>query len=215
MNRNALRSSSLAGLAGLLVLAILTAGCQRVAPIRTLPSWVRGIYVPVFKNETYEPEIEELATRLTQEAFLADGRVDIVPKAQADLVLKVDILDWQAETSDTRGDKIAKSDDIIMTVGIKLYDPFDLERPMADLGRFRITSGFNVDTRSNRYAAEPERKERLMSSLADQIVARVINGFPVAPAGVATDTNVPQFRTPETIQMDEVLKPRPEEDTPQ
>jgi len=72
------RPLALAAALAMSLLMLLTAGCERIAPIRTLPSWVRGVYIPVFKNKTYEPQIEEDATRYTQETFLRDGRVDIV-----------------------------------------------------------------------------------------------------------------------------------------
>lgn len=213
MTRTFHRTLPLAGLLGLLLILSLAAGCQRIAPIRTLPSWVRGVYIPVFKNETYEPQLEETATRLTQEAFLADGRVDVVPKEQADLVLQVTLMDWTAETVRTRGDYIGRTDEILLTYGIKLYDPFDMEHPMADLGRFRISTAFNIDIRSNRYEPEPDRKERLMRQLSEQILLRVINGFPASAAGIAPGSTVPQFRTPESIPMEDPLQPRPEQES--
>src|SRR5689334_18333586 len=132
MNRTFHRSLPRPALFGLFLILLLGAGCQRVAPVRTLPSWVRGIYIPVFKNSTVEPGIEDVATRLTQEAFLNDGRVDVVPKDRADLVLKVEIINWRAETARTRGDYIGRTSDVTLTVGIKMYDPFDLDKPMAD-----------------------------------------------------------------------------------
>lgn len=213
MTRISHRTLPLAGLLGLLLILTLATGCQRVAPIRTLPSWVRGIYIPVFTNQTYEPQLEETATRLTQEVFLTDGRVDIVPKEQADLVLKVTLLDWAAETVRTRGDYIGRTDEIVLAYNIQLFDPFDMEHPMADLGRFRLSTAFNIDIRSNRYEPEPDRKERLLRQLAEQILLHVLNGFPASATGVTPGSAVPQFRTPESIPMDDPLQPRPEQES--
>jgi hypothetical protein len=214
MNPISHRSLLRPALFGLFLILLLGAGCQRVAPVRTLPSWVRGVYIPVVKNDTVEPGIEDVVTRQIQEAFLTDGRVDVVPKDRADLVLKVELINWRAETVRTRGDYIGRTSDVTVTVGIKLYDPFDLDKPMADLGHFVISTAFNIDTRSNRYEPEPDRKERLLASVAQQVLAHVMSGFPAQAAGAATGVNVQQFRTPETIQMQEPLKSRPEQDAP-
>lgn len=203
------RTLTLAGLAVIFAILTLAQGCQRVAPIRTLPSWVRGIYIPMVRNQTLEPNLEEVSTRQIQEAFLNDGRVDVVPKEQADLVLEVELKNWGAETVRTRGDYIGRTDRVSVVVSCKLYDPFDLKTPMADLGTFIVNSNFNIDTRSNSYEPEPDRKERLLKSMADQVMTRVINGFPTNMPALPPGTTVPQLRTPETIQMDEPLQPKP------
>lgn len=214
MNRFFHSLTRLAGLAGLLVILAAAGGCQHMAPVRTLPTWVRGVYIPVFRNMTYETQIEDLATRLTQQAFLADGRVDVVPKEKADLVLKVELLRWDVETIRTSGDYIGRTSEVTLTIGVKLFDPDNMQEPRADLGQFRLSSAFNGDTRSTRYQPEPDRKAQLLTMLANQIVTRVINGFPATVPDLPPGTAVPQFRTPETIQMNDVLKARPEQDAP-
>lgn len=206
----------LGGLLALAAILTLAGACERVAPIRTLPSWVRGIYVPMFKNTSFEPAIEEVATRLTQEAFLTDGRVDIVPKGQADLALVVEITDWTSRSSNTTGQRISAFDEITVAATAKLYEPFDMSKPLADLGPIRVNIGANVDPRALGYEAEPDRKERVLRSLADTIRDRVINGFPVTLRDMPAGVTLPSVSSPEALSgaPESVLAPRAGEDAP-
>jgi hypothetical protein len=175
-------------------LAVLTAlglmtlglGCERIAPVRTLPNWVRGIYIPVFHNDSYEPAIEEDVTRLTQEAFLNDGRLSIVGKADADAMLVARIVEWQDESFNASNDKVTSSRYVIVKASVKLCEPFDEKRVIADLGEVNALGIFNSDVRSVRYQSEPDRKQVLLAELANQIVQKTINGFPAAETPLGT-----------------------------
>lgn len=176
------KTAHVGSLCGLLV---LLAGCHTVAPVRTLPQWVRGIHIPVFENHTYEPGIEAPATRSAQEAFLVDGRVDVVPRRDADLVLQADIVDWEREASVTTDDKVATADAVTVVARLRLYDPFNLDEPLVDLGELTVRYRALTDTRSSLYLPEPDRREEIYELLAQQIVNRTLTGFPTRP-GVKT-----------------------------
>lgn len=204
MNRFSFWPRSLA-LVGVSLLLLAAGACERIAPVRTLPSWVRGVYVPMIKNKTVEPQIEETITRLTEEAFLTDGRVDVVPRQSADLTLVVTITGWESRVSNTSGDHVASDEEVTVTADVKLYEPFDMSKPLADLGPLRVNSGFNIDTRSTSYEVEPDRKERLLRQLADQIVFRTLNGFPTTLRNLPPGVSLPEVRTPEAIVPEEPL----------
>lgn len=156
----------------------LLSGCESIQPVRTLPAWVRGMYIPMFENQTPEPGLEEIATQLTQEEFLADGRVRIVKKKDADLILKASIVDYQVYVDDLSDDAIASRSVITLLTDLKLYDPLDPDRPMANLGRIETISTFNSDARSSRYVTKPDAIRNALENLAQQIVAQTITGFP-------------------------------------
>ncbi len=162
-----------------IILAAALAGvaCERVAPVRTLPSWVRGVHVPMVVNESYEPGLEETATRLIQEALLADGRLDVVPANSADLVLRARITDWRRRTSGTSGDDIADRYEYRVTAQVELFEP-RVDEPMASLGDVMVLRSFNSDARSVDFVPEPDRRRELLRELAERVVAQTISGFP-------------------------------------
>jgi hypothetical protein len=190
----------------LIAAALFSAGCERIAPIRTLPSWVRGIYIPMAENVSFEPAVEEQTTRLTQEAFLADGQVDVVRKADADATLRIKITDWQRRGAGTSGDRITSSNRITVTATVRLVEPFNEDSIIADLGSVTAFQNFNVDTRSVRFIPEPDQKDQLLRALANQIVQKTLSGFPasVAPYGNAA----PPPTMPEDIRSQDILRGR-------
>lgn len=202
------RATRLGLLALVLAVGLLTTACERITPIRTLPSWVRGVYIPVFKNRTYEPQIEEYITRYTQEAFLADGRVGIVPKEQADAIVKGEIVEWHIENAGNAADHVMDREDVTIVASVKLYEPYeeDDQKPLADLGKITFRTTFNVDTRSINFDPEPDRKTLAMRSLAQQIMQHTITGFP-AQAGTTPGVPMPEYRSPESIPRRDVIEP--------
>lgn len=174
----------------------MLSSCERIKPVRTLPSWVRGIYVPMFKNATTEPGLEEVATRATQEEFLADGRVDIVRKADADLQLRAEIKEYRISVYQEGDDDIPEDNVIHMVTSVRLYDPFDDETPVADLGDIFTVYRYNSDPRSVSYDVEPDVKRRILRLLGRQIVAQTITGFPVALRGQGEDAPRPKTIQP-------------------
>lgn len=183
--------------------------CQTVAPTRTLPTWVHGIHIPMFENETFEPGLEETATRLTQYAFVADSRLDVVARDRADLVVQAVLTDWGERVAGTSGDDIVDRMEISLTAHVQLFDPWDLEDPLADLGDLVVRHGFNVDERSTYFEPEPDRRQAILRSLADQIVHRVIEGFPRQLRDLPVGTDLSRNNTLEHIDRDEIFRNQP------
>ncbi|MCL5271024.1 MAG: LPS assembly lipoprotein LptE [bacterium] len=193
----------------ILVAAAALSGCERVAPVRTLPSWVRGLYVPMAHNSSFEPGLEEIVTRQIQEAFLADGRLDIVRKDQADLTLATDIVDWRERPSGRSGDYINKRVEVIVTASVKLLEPDgDEKKPMADLGKVTLIREVEADPRSIHYVSEPDKKDAILRELATRIMNRTIEGFPPELSGLPPGVKLPETRTPEDVHGRTVYRER-------
>jgi len=52
-----------------------------------LPPDIRSIRIPVFSNQTQEPDIENIVTRSIKDRFIRDGRLSVVDSDTADSVL--------------------------------------------------------------------------------------------------------------------------------
>lgn len=196
-------------LCGALLAAAGVSGCQRVAPVRTLPSWVRGIYVPVMENKSFEPGLETIATKAVQQAFIEDGRVDIVPRENADLVLVGTILDWKTKSSHTTGDHVTTNEDATMTVNLKLFEPLNMDQPVADLGNVVVQNGFYIDVRSTDYVPEPDRMSAMMNQFGSMALDKVVTGFPTQLRNAPPDALLPPSESADEIQTDRPLKARP------
>ena len=94
--------------AGILVLAVLLAACgyQFRGKQNNLPSDVKSIAIPVFKNRTNEIRIEQIFTDAVIFQFTRSQMVRVVSVGQADAVLsgtvdRVEITDVALTSSDT------------------------------------------------------------------------------------------------------------------
>ena len=181
----------------MILLTVILGGCERIMPVRTLPSWVQGIHIPMVHNGTYEPEIEELLTRLTQEIFLADGRIDIVEERHSDLVLAINVVIWDRKTAGASGDDVASDMAYQVTADLKLVEPNNRKIIYAELGQVTTLGRFNTDTRSIRFVPDPDRKHRLCENLAVMILNRTITGVPRKLEGNLVEPSRLQLRTGE------------------
>jgi len=78
-------------------LIALTAGCGYTVG-GNLPSHVRTVAVPIFRNRTQEPAIESVITSAVVNAFASNGRLKVVPVQQADSLLDGEIIGYAVDS---------------------------------------------------------------------------------------------------------------------
>jgi hypothetical protein len=78
-------------------LTLLAAACG-YSTKGNLPAHVKTVAVPVFKNLTQEPSIENIITSAVVNAFSSGGKLKVVPLAQADSVLEGEVTGYQVES---------------------------------------------------------------------------------------------------------------------
>ena len=61
----------------------------------SLPSHLKTISIPVFKNTSSQPEIHRELTSAVLEAFISDGRLKVAKKGNADLVMDATLVFYQ------------------------------------------------------------------------------------------------------------------------
>jgi hypothetical protein len=79
----------------LLVLGLLPAGCGYTVGGK-LPPGVHTVAVPVFKNLTQQPAVEDVMTSAVVSAFANTG-IKVVPVQQADSILEGEIVEYNVE----------------------------------------------------------------------------------------------------------------------
>ena len=62
-------------------------GYHLVGTGSALPSHIKTIHIPVFENTSSQPEIHRQLTSFVLQSFISDGRLQIVNKDEADLVV--------------------------------------------------------------------------------------------------------------------------------
>jgi len=167
-------------------LAVVLAGCaSRIPPRRNLPEWVQKIYLPIFKNETSEPGLEEVGTRLAVEEFLADGRLEIVSKSEdADLIVDVTLVDYSEGVQGFERDRFPSHSALNAVARVELYEPSNRKVPFARLNNAIASHSYTSDYRRIDMTLDVDAREALMRKLAWAIVGQVLAGF--KPGGEET-----------------------------
>jgi len=161
--------------------------CTRIPPRRVLPNTVNAIYIPTFKNMSYEPGLEEKITRLTQEEFLSDGRLDVVTPARADVVLVGTIEKFDVSASRFSYDDFPLTSRLTAVADVLLYDPLDRQRqkPLMTWTNIDIEYSFVSDARRVIGVIPDDAYEDALRLLARRIVLAVITQRPTKRAEVA------------------------------
>ncbi len=82
--------TALRGVALGIAVTLAAAGCGYTIG-GTLPGHIRTVAVPVFKNSTLEPAVENALTQAVVRAFATEGRLRVVAREEADAILEGEI----------------------------------------------------------------------------------------------------------------------------
>ena len=70
-----------------LTLALAAASCSYSPSPAQFPTHLKTLAVPILKNETTEPNIEQEVTQAIVDRFVQDNKLRVVDEAQADLII--------------------------------------------------------------------------------------------------------------------------------
>lgn len=173
--------------AALAVVATLPGCASHVSRERTLPKSIRTIYVPMFLNRSEEIGLEEQATILAQEEFLADGRLEAKGPKDADAIVQVTLKKFIYDVKGTDND-FAEFVEVTMRAGVRI-ERNEPGRPLIGGERQIEAKSFaNVDKRSISFEPEPVWRERMLRELARLVVQETLTG------DYTTDTDPPMLQ---------------------
>ena len=161
-----------------LLLTLLLNGCgyHLIGTGSTLPEHLKTLSIPVFTNSSTQPEIHRELTSAIINAFITDGRVKVVRKGQADMVMKGNLLSYELKTVSFNSNnfatgyivKLGVNVEVIDTIKNKPYLKQDLKT------EWNYTAGTDiVDLESARLGALSEAYR----VLGNRLVSLLINQF--------------------------------------
>ena len=161
---------------GLLIPALLISGCVRIPASRNLPLTIRSVYVPMVKNHSTEPGIEEELTRQIQEELMRDGNLLVRNLRDADMVLSVVLKNYDIVSGRFSSDRFPETLKLTMAADALLYN-------VEDIHYIEPLHSWRDITREFQYGSDPRRvtdvldvdaRRQALSSLAQKIVQEVI-----------------------------------------
>ena len=161
----------------LLMCFVFLSSCTFSQREKTLPSSVQSINVPLCRNETSEPGLSEIATRYFIEEFLADGRLDVTGKNDADALVEITLTHFNNSVASTTGkDVFPLTNWIDIRADVTVLTTTSPKTIMKERKGIEVTQTHVSDTRRVNFEPETEAKARALRTLAHKIVREVISG---------------------------------------
>lgn len=158
----------------ILIIFILLISACTWTPRTVLPEYFRIIHVPKFGNETLQPQLVEIMTAEAIKKFEMDGRLTVTEHvSKADGVLFTSIVKYKkAPLSYT---DLGELDVNALTIGIKVKLRAIKSGEWLHDAYIEETMEFNF--KSEPVETEMEAQKRLINSLSDRLVSKVIEGW--------------------------------------
>ena len=142
----------------------------------TLPSHIRAISIPVFKNSSSEPNIQRDATDAIRRAFISDGRLKVTDTSKADLLMRGTLTNYQLRGVSFSSEDSAEEYIVRLGIQVEAYDRIKkriiFNQKFTTQWDYRSTSSV-VDSESEKYTALKEAYD----DLADRLVSITIEQF--------------------------------------
>jgi len=153
---------------------IILAGCAVKLRKVTLPERIKSVYIPMCKNISFQPGIEEYATNYLIEEFVADGRLNVVEKKYADALLEVVLKDYTTPVSVSGSNDFPIQRRAVVVADVKLWEPNET-KPTVDLKNVTAASPYFTDPRLETLF-KGDAKDDVMKNFAKTVVDSVFYG---------------------------------------
>lgn len=176
------------GLGAVLLAAAVTAcacGYSLVGKGVIVDPSIRRIGVPLFKDDTGKPGLDQKITQKVIEELLKRGHFDVVQEATGvDALIEGEILNYNstpigfsdqgsAQNANTQASRYA----IVLTARVK-YAKVGASEPIWENGAFSAHDEYDVgDTASTFFDREDQAIDRLSKSFAQSLVAAMLEAF--------------------------------------
>lgn len=151
-------------------------GYHLVGTGNTLPPHLKTIFIPVFENTSTQPEIHRELTSIVLQSFISDGRLKIVKKEEADLVMDATLNYYNIRNASFNSQDLVSDIIIEIAVDIKVTDQVKNKIFMED----SLKTQWDYKSTSDIAETETARLEALdlaYNDLGNRLVSLIIDQF--------------------------------------
>lgn len=180
---------------------MLFTACGDVPMKKNLPDNITKVSIPVFENKANHPGLENELTKKTVQNFIVDGRLQVVPREQADALLSATIQRYDRLVITRDANQVPQQYKLQIVVDLDFIDlkSGKQEQLWTTRSQFSLTPGVELshddfdstNTHSlreftNYYVLnvagvppedEPTALDRLLEQMARKVVRRTLDGF--------------------------------------
>jgi len=159
-----------------ILLSLASCGYRFAGQGTRLPDPIKTIAIPIFENNTSEPNLEIPVTQAVVEKFQHDGRLDVVPSAGADSVLSGVVTGYSLEPMAFDAANRATQYRVKLAVKIRFADKVGqgiaIERTVASQWDYKLGSSITAGESARRDAVSEAARY-----LGDKLTGLLLEGF--------------------------------------
>lgn len=160
-------------------LALLAASCgyQLVGTGGQFPAGVNKIAVPIFANDTKNTEIARLMTNSFIRELLASGKVDVVPRGEAEAEIRGKIRRYEVERITFDADRNVTENRMVVAIDVALIlagekTPIFREDNVSRYYEYRV-----IEDLAQQQKDEDLARDEVSTELSQKVIALMTEGF--------------------------------------
>jgi hypothetical protein len=167
--------NALALLTALAVLAASLLACGHYTFNPNLPTHIKSVAIPVFKNpRTFKYGAERILTDAVIDEFVADGTLDVADEDVADSKLTAEIVNYKKEALSYDVSETVNEYNLAVVVSVTFIDLTTGQVLWQEPSLYEAVSYYAVGTNAE---TEDEALERLAEEFARKVVNRTLQGW--------------------------------------
>ncbi len=163
--------------AALVTMALAAASCAYTTNTALLPSHLKTVAVPVFENGTTEYTLEQDVTEAVIARFVADNHLKVVDEKSADAVIKGRLILYKNAVFGFSQSAQAQEYRVTLTASVTFKDKVKNRELWSEPELVKTSNYYVVDTPGATAKTELDGRKEAISKLAEEIVARSVEGW--------------------------------------
>ena len=173
------RRPSASGLSGLVTAVLFLTGtaCSYSPSPALFPTHLKTLAVPVLRNATTEPNIEQEVTEAIVNRFVQDNKLRVVAEDQADLVLSGSVVKYVNAVFGFNAREQAQEYQVVVTVSLTARDRVKNRELWRDDNLVRTTNYFVVATPGQTPQDQFTARKDAIEKIADAVLNKTVEGW--------------------------------------
>jgi hypothetical protein len=152
-------------------------GCSYSPSPALFPPHLRTLAVPVLRNATTEPNLEQEVTQAIVDRFVRDNKLRVVPEDAADLVLSGSVVQYTNAVFGFNAEEKAEEYQVAVTVQLTARDRVKNRELWRDDNLVRTTNYFVVPTPGRDPQDQFGARREAIEKIADAVLNKTVEGW--------------------------------------
>ena len=156
---------------------VAAAGCSYSPSPSLVPTHLKTLAVPILKNETTEPNLEQEVTQAIVDRFVQDNKLRVVAEGDADLVVSGSVVRYTNSVFGFNAREQAEEYQVAVAVRLTARDRVKNREMWRDDNLVHTTNYFVVAPTGQTPQDQYTSRKNAISKIADAVLNKTVEGW--------------------------------------